>query len=44
VVGLRRNFISRNIGIEQKKNLSSYPRPEANPGLAWWLDAVAVRN
>ena len=35
----RRNFISRHIGIEQKK-VASYPRtrPEANPGgLAWWL-------
>ena len=23
-----------------KKNVASYLRPEANPGLAWWLDAV----
>ena len=41
----RRNFTSRNTGIKQKQTVASFPRPKANPGLAWWLlDAVAARN
>ena len=42
----RRNFISRGaIGRDKKKKtVASCPRPEANPGLAWRLGAVAARN
>ena len=30
------------VGRSIKQTVASYRRPEANPGLAWWLDAVVV--
>ena len=30
------------VGRSIKQTVASYRRPEANPGMAWWLDAVVV--